>query len=460
MGEMLCYYGPTSMDTKNLRALYGDKQCDEWITAYELSTTPVTGTVGGLNNAQGIVSALGNGEKYNTSTENGARVEVGRFSDATSRLQDEKLLEQKASDGAQEAFNTPLEPLATVLHNIELGDKRQSTDAPRDLLNFEGLENFAHVVMTVPYELFNALHVVIPLWALSIPITTVMIRTSLTALTYHITKKAEARLQSVHAFTAAHKLANKYASRTKEPVTALDASGKPVLIVPRNVHLQSWYNAIKLRYNVSTSSITFWKWANIPVWFATVEALRSMAGTRYGIFGLFCRSVGISISEGDVLFPAWIEPLFKTEGVLWFPDLTVPDPYGVLSIMLGLSMARSIYSSTARLRTPAYIDEGSALRGVWVRALPLAGLVIVPFTLQFPAALLLYWTTSSVAAPVITSLYDKKKANLKSLSAKVKPLTTGLESLSKSQWLIEPTARSRHLGGKPRSGPMGRAPMS
>jgi inner membrane protein COX18 len=294
----------------------------------------------------------------------------------------------------------------------------------------------------IPHDLFEIAHDLIPLWAISIPVATVAIRFMVTGLIKLINARATSRLQTVHAF----KLAYEQATKRPTPVEpfSVDAAGMPIVVVPREVHLKSWRNAIMKRYKASQLRTTLWNLVNVPVWLATVETLRSMVGCKYGIIGLFCRSLGLLPGESEILHPLMVKPLMSSEGALWFADLTVPDPTGCLSVILGLAIARNIFQATASLRKRAFIDEGGWFRKYWVRAVPLGGLIIIPLTLQFPAALLLYWASSTISAPIISSFFkvsDKKKT----ISATIKPLTTGFYGLTSSQWLMEPSVRPRHL---------------
>lgn len=58
-------------------------------------------------------------------------------------------------------------------------------------------------------------------------------------------------------------------------------------------------------------------WVQLPLWITLSFALRNMAGAFPG------RSS-----------PAGVEATLSTEGCLWFQDLTLPDPYHVLPIIL------------------------------------------------------------------------------------------------------------------------------
>jgi len=79
----------------------------------------------------------------------------------------------------------------------------------------------------------------------------------------------------------------------------------------------------------------------------------------------------------------------KTGGLFWFTDLTVPDQFFLLPIITSCTMFLTIEVGTdgarlasANLQTMKYV----------LRALPFA---ILPFTVNFPGAILCYWTCSN-----------------------------------------------------------------
>lgn len=71
--------------------------------------------------------------------------------------------------------------------------------------------------------------------------------------------------------------------------------------------------------------VAFLPWVQLPLWFVLSFALRNMTG----VFP------GLSPPE-DVLTG------LATEGMLWFPDLTAPDPYCILPILLAATNLMNI----------------------------------------------------------------------------------------------------------------------
>ena len=81
---------------------------------------------------------------------------------------------------------------------------------------------------------------------------------------------------------------------------------------------------------------------------------------------------------------------FTTGGILWFPDLTIPDPYHILpfvsagTILLALELG---FSDTGVDMQQQQKNMKYILRGMSV--------IMVPIMWNFPAAVVTYWVTSN-----------------------------------------------------------------
>lgn len=80
---------------------------------------------------------------------------------------------------------------------------------------------------------------------------------------------------------------------------------------------------------------------------------------------------------------------FKTGGMLWFTDLTVPDPFYILPLITSVSLFCTLELGA---ESGVRADNLQWTRYVF-RCLPV---VIFPITMNFPSALLCYWVTSNV----------------------------------------------------------------
>ena len=91
-----------------------------------------------------------------------------------------------------------------------------------------------------------------------------------------------------------------------------------------------------------------------------------------------------------------INPAILTDGILWFKDLSSPDPTGILPVIGGvLSMLNIMSTSTA--------GGNSQFRkfSKFFRILPL---ISIPIWMTFPVAFNLYWlVTASVQVAVLNS---------------------------------------------------------
>ena len=103
------------------------------------------------------------------------------------------------------------------------------------------------------------------------------------------------------------------------------------------------------------------------------------------------------------------EPSLSTGGCLWFPDLTVPDPTHALPLMLSAAMLYVVLprnlDHTRRLLDPTATDLGWRTR--FHRALLVISLALGPLTMHLPAALHLYWITSTLTATTLREVVHK-----------------------------------------------------
>ncbi|XP_076370973.1 mitochondrial inner membrane protein OXA1L-like [Tachypleus tridentatus] len=87
----------------------------------------------------------------------------------------------------------------------------------------------------------------------------------------------------------------------------------------------------------------------------------------------------------------------KTGGTMWFTDLTIPDPfYGLPLITCATLFVIIETGAEGGMRS----DSLQAMR-YFMRAMPL---IIFPFAINFPAAILCYWTTSNFISLVQVTL--------------------------------------------------------
>lgn len=76
-------------------------------------------------------------------------------------------------------------------------------------------------------------------------------------------------------------------------------------------------------------------------------------------------------------------------GILWFTDLTLTDPYYVLPAITCATLGLTIHLGTEAARVPG---QESPLVNYFLKALPV---VIFPFIMNFPCAMVVYWASSN-----------------------------------------------------------------
>ena len=203
--------------------------------------------------------------------------------------------------------------------------------------------------------------------------------------------------------------------------------------------------------------VQLWKdWAAglavFPVWLVGIEALRRMCGGPRGLLGSLMvgfkdrgeeegtaattasdgvgvsgagepASASASLAAGggpgqeqvqEALAGAGaglVDPTMATGGCLWFPDLTVPDPYHILPFALSAVIVLNMLPrSEVGMRTLLGMDKAAVvpMQSKWQlrlrRGLLLVGLAIGPVTMHLPAALHLYWLSSSALTWIVTDI--------------------------------------------------------
>jgi len=91
-----------------------------------------------------------------------------------------------------------------------------------------------------------------------------------------------------------------------------------------------------------------------------------------------------------------LKPAMLTEGMLWFPDLTAPDPFGVLPILSGVINLLNILNSSTQ--------GGNSTMRKMRKFIVFMPLISIPVQMTFPAAFNLYWiASSSIQLAILTA---------------------------------------------------------
>jgi YidC/Oxa1 family membrane protein insertase len=98
----------------------------------------------------------------------------------------------------------------------------------------------------------------------------------------------------------------------------------------------------------------------------------------------------IAMFFGMRKMPEIFPDAMSTGGILWFTDLTVPDPTYILPIACGLSFIATIEAGKEQM-----IDSNPDYGPTIVNAFRAMALVMVPVITTFPSAMLCYWVPNN-----------------------------------------------------------------
>ena len=143
----------------------------------------------------------------------------------------------------------------------------------------------------------------------------------------------------------------------------------------------------------------------LPVFLASIEALRIMCGTNSGLLGLMVESItgGEAAGLEERLGKSWFEPGLTTEGALWFKDLTVADPDMTLPFMLSGSMILNLIGGK---KVPYAVVKQAIWQTRMNRILLTMAVLAGPLLLHVPSGVLVYWISSMLMAAGQATLLD------------------------------------------------------
>ncbi|KAI1826891.1 hypothetical protein F4861DRAFT_19692 [Xylaria intraflava] len=209
-----------------------------------------------------------------------------------------------------------------------------------------------------------------------------------------------------------------------------------------------------------------------PVWIIAIDAVRRLCGGPVGLVGsLITGAAGVTdngaparagsvvdsstmgpaamdpgvISPGETIREAVVDPSLTFEGCLWFTDLTASDPYHILPFALSATLIFNLLPKTGgkfydRLRTAMgrrpqnsrsqllaedkKVGLSERVRSTLRMAMFGLAIMIGPATLDLPAALHLYWLTSSMS----NALFVKVLNHLLPVKWTLRKRCTGVET--------------------------------
>lgn len=89
----------------------------------------------------------------------------------------------------------------------------------------------------------------------------------------------------------------------------------------------------------------------------------------------------------------------KTGGLFWFTDLTVADPFYILPLITSVTVWITLEVGVDGMKLNAS-QHGHLMKYVF-RAIPI---IMFPFTLNFPAAILCYWVSTNAISLIQVSV--------------------------------------------------------
>ncbi len=248
---------------------------------------------------------------------------------------------------------------------------------------------------------------------------------------------------------------------------AARSAGEDGTLPPVDMSTASIQGEVMKRYRktaarvYSTFGVQQWKlYGNLltlPPWLVVIEAIRQMCGAPVGLLGMVFRGgaareaseaseaaaaaatttaataatasaetvdvASVALSDVAAMPPAdaaamAADPAFAVGGCLWFPDLTVADPYHVLPFALSAMLIANVLPGTDAGRRAMFglgpardsasgssaVVAQSRVASVLQRTLLIMSASVGFATLNFPAAIHLYWLASAATSFLITRL--------------------------------------------------------
>lgn len=267
---------------------------------------------------------------------------------------------------------------------------------------------FINEVLDISAGFIHGVHDVTGLpWAASIPLTALLVRTAVGFPLQIYTRSTARREREIMPLLNSWRV---YWTRRAQK----EAKGKTVfdaLMVNRELKGRS--NFLRRRWNVNRG-YRLVNFLQLPVWLSLMESLRGMCGSNNGLVSRLLSSIEGSETAADSLHLT-VEPSLASEGALWFPDLLAGDPSGTLPLLLTTSIILNVRNgwNVTPWHELADKPKSQLFLGLFFRGLRvlIQGLAInlgyMAFAHDMPAALMIYWITSTNAATLQTYFLEK-----------------------------------------------------
>ncbi|KAF2635973.1 hypothetical protein P280DRAFT_473393 [Massarina eburnea CBS 473.64] len=252
-------------------------------------------------------------------------------------------------------------------------------------------------ILYLPYEMMTMIHTHVP-WYATLPLSAFIVRGMLVTCAGSWARSLQAR------YIGLHPLRQAMAQQKRREIQAKGGFETPKaakLAIRREIRKIT--SAFDKRWNCTVGKQLGWTVVQIPLFFTMAEVIRKMCNARDGLLGLSLTGLGLkekaSTTHGVDLGPPnlWFEPSLANEGMLWFPDLLVPDPTGVLPFVVSGLMFTNVYFSR---NGPSHMDNMPTFSKFIRRLLLGVSLMVGPLCQQLPGALVLYWASSTTSVIV------------------------------------------------------------
>jgi inner membrane protein COX18 len=304
-------------------------------------------------------------------------------------------------------------------------------------------------VLYLPHEMMNLIHTSGLPWYAALPLTAFITRGLLVTTAGSWARALMARYVGLHplrqalAFHKRNEILQRGNFRTPK---------EAMIVVKKEV--KDEVAKLDKRWNVSLGGQIGWTLAQIPIFFAMAEAIRQKCGARDGLLGIgfsvfkskdaqtavgemgedvqtavgeMGEDVQTAIGDMAATTSTWFEPSLANEGVLWFQDLLLPDPTGTLPFIVSGLMFANIYM------TKNTVDNVASWSLLFRRTLLGVSLLVGPLCQGMPAALMVYWASSTTSVMLWNLWLDWKYPAPRNFTACKRPLQMPPKSLPRGR---------------------------
>jgi inner membrane protein COX18 len=270
-------------------------------------------------------------------------------------------------------------------------------------------------ILYLPHEMMNLIHGSVP-WYAAIPLTAFITRGLLVTTAGAWSRSLTAR------YIGLHPLRQALAFHKRDEILRTGNFRHPkegVILVKKEV--KEVIAQLDKRWNVTLSGQIGWTFAQIPIFFAMAETIRQKCAARDGLLGIGfsafgSKDAGIAVDDVVASTSRWFEPSLANEGMFWFQDLLLPDPTGALPFIVSGLMFTNIYM------TKNTVGNDAKWPNLIRKILLGVSLLVGPLCQNMPAALMLYWASSTTSVMLWNVWLDWKYPAPRGYTACKRPL--------------------------------------